>query len=69
MRFMMKATQNLPPEEFSSPQGVVVRMIDPTTGELATKDCPSAVSEVFIEGTEPILTCEQHKSHWWNIFG
>jgi membrane carboxypeptidase/penicillin-binding protein len=66
---MKKATENLPPEDFSSPQGVVLRMIDPTTGQLATEDCPQAVSEVFIEGTEPVETCQEHKSHWWNIFG
>jgi penicillin-binding protein 1B len=44
-------------------------MIDPTTGQLATEDCPQASSEVFIEGTEPMQTCQEHKSHWWNIFG
>jgi penicillin-binding protein 1B len=69
VRFMKKATENLPPEDFSSPQGVVLRMIDPTTGQLATEDCPQASSEVFIEGTEPMQTCQEHKSHWWNIFG
>jgi penicillin-binding protein 1B len=69
VRFMKKATANLPADDFASPQGVVVRMIDPSTGELATKDCPVAVAEVFIEGTEPVLACAQHKSHWWKIFG
>ncbi len=69
VRFMKKATENMPVEDFSSPQGVILRMIDPATGQLATEDCPQAVSEVFIEGTEPIETCQEHKSHWWNIFG
>jgi len=66
VRFMKKATENLPAEEFSSPQGVVVRMIDPSSGQLATQDCPSAVPELFIEGTEPVETCDHSKSHWWN---
>ncbi len=69
VRFMKKATENLPAEEFSSPQGVVSRMIDPSTGKLATEDCPSAVSELFIEGTEPVETCDHSKKHWWSSFG
>ncbi len=69
VRFMKKATENLPAEEFSSPQGVVARMIDPSTGKLATEDCPAAVSELFIEGTEPVETCDHSKKHWWNSFG
>jgi penicillin-binding protein 1B len=67
-RFMKKATDNLPAEEFSSPNGVSVRMIDPTTGGLATEDCPYSRPEVFIGGTEPTEACSQHGDHWWNIF-
>jgi Membrane carboxypeptidase/penicillin-binding protein len=69
VRFMKKATENLPSDDFTSPQGVVTRMIDPTTGKLATDDCPVAITELFIQGTEPTESCDQHKSHWWNIFG
>jgi penicillin-binding protein 1B len=69
VQFMKKATQNLPAEDFASPQGVVIAMIDPMTGQLATEDCPSAVPEKFISGTEPTQTCQEHSSHWWKIFG
>jgi penicillin-binding protein 1B len=68
-QFMKKAVQNLPAEDFASPQGVVVVMIDPMTGQLATEDCPSAVPEKFVSGTEPTQTCQEHSSHWWKIFG
>jgi penicillin-binding protein 1B len=68
-QFMKKATQNMAAETFASPQGLVIRMIDPETGQLATEDCPEAFPEKFVEGTEPAKTCEQHESHWWNIFG
>ena len=68
-RFMKKATQNLPAEQFNSPQGLTLKMIDPTTGELATQECPFAVSELFIDGTEPLEMCQEHKTHWWSIFG
>ena len=66
--FMKKATENLPAEEFSSPSGVSIRMIDPSTGGLATEDCPYSRPEVFIDKTEPDV-CSQHGSHWWSIFG
>lgn len=68
VRFMKKATENLPAEEFSSPHGVAIRMIDPATGGLATEDCPSSRPEIFIEGTEP-QPCSEHGGNWWNIFG
>lgn len=68
VNFMKSATKNLPPEEFSSPNGVSIRMIDPSTGGLATEDCPYSRPEVFIENMEPEV-CSQHGSHWWNIFG
>ena len=67
--FMKKATLNTPKEEFTSPQGVVVAMIDPATGQLATEKCPEAVPEKFVDGTAPTVSCEEHQSHWWNIFG
>lgn len=69
VQFMKKATRYLPEEDFTSPQGVLIRLIDPTTGRLATEDCPGAVPEKFVQGTEPTETCDVHKSHWWNIFG
>jgi membrane carboxypeptidase/penicillin-binding protein len=61
VRFMKKATENLPADDFTSPQGVVTRTIDPTTGKLATNDCPLSITELFIAGTEPTETCDQHK--------
>lgn len=67
--FMKKATAREPKAEFTSPRGVVIRMIDPTTGQLATDKCPEAIPEKFVEGTEPVAPCQEHNSHWWNIFG
>ncbi|MER3424007.1 MAG: hypothetical protein C4293_13055, partial [Nitrospiraceae bacterium] len=42
------------------PAGIVSRIIDPFTAQLATSDCPYAVEESFIEGTEPTIFCEVH---------
>ncbi|MEO8047115.1 MAG: PBP1A family penicillin-binding protein, partial [Nitrospirota bacterium] len=50
---------------FVAPPGVVVRTIDPKTGQLATSQCPEQVSEVFIEGTEPGVYCEVHGEGIW----
>jgi penicillin-binding protein 1B len=50
---------------FTAPAGVVVRAIDPKTGQLATSQCPERVEEVFIEGTEPTVYCEVHGGGLW----
>ena len=58
--FMEAATAEMPEENFPIPQGLVVRKIDPYTGELATPNCPTQISEIFISGTEPRQYCDQH---------
>lgn len=47
---------------FVVPPGVVRERIDATTGLLATTQCNPAdiVDEVFIEGTQPVTTCNRH---------
>jgi penicillin-binding protein 1A len=48
----MKSYLTDEPEDFSVPQGIVSRSIDPSTG-LLTKDEASGIKEYFKEGTEP----------------
>jgi penicillin-binding protein 1B len=50
---------------FVVPTGVVIRPIDPKTGQLATSKCPEQVEEVFIEGTQPTVYCEVHGGGLW----
>lgn len=51
---MQIASQNLPAEDWSLPAGVsVINVCDPS-GMLPTSDCPNLVSEVFLNGNEPI---------------
>ena len=51
---MQVASQGSPVESWSLPAGVtVVNVCDPS-GMLPTSDCPNLVSEVFLEGNEPI---------------
>ena len=61
----MKAALALRPELFgdnfpSPPDGVVTEEIDPTTGLIATDQCPTRRTEYFIEGTQPQQLCEGH---------
>lgn len=58
--FMKKALPTLPAREFAVPSGIVTRMIDPTTGKLAVETCTHKVSEVFIQGTEPMEECSDY---------
>lgn len=53
---------------FSIPPGVLVKEIDPQTGQLGTDRCPAKVTEVFIEGTEPTVYCEVHGGGFWERF-
>ena len=65
--WMELARRIIPPNvpAFVAPSGVVTRVIDPKTGQLATSQCPEQVSEVFIEGTEPSVYCEVHGGGIW----
>jgi penicillin-binding protein 1B len=64
----MDIAKRIIPEQappFPQPSGVIVRAIDPKTGQLATSQCPERVDEVFIEGTEPNVYCEIHGGGIW----
>jgi penicillin-binding protein 1B len=63
-----------PPASFVVPQGISVAQIDPTTGKLATRYCPTPVQETFLTGTEPQV-CSEHTGtvpdqvvDWWKRF-
>ncbi|MDD2899427.1 MAG: PBP1A family penicillin-binding protein [Desulfuromonadaceae bacterium] len=59
-RFMRSAVAGKPPLDFVKPDAVVSVDIDPTTGLLATPDCPEKQVEVYITGTEPHEYCPAH---------
>jgi penicillin-binding protein 1B len=46
--------------EFTPPDGVVTVEIDPQSGRLATRNCPTVRTEVFITGTQPLESCRLH---------
>ncbi|TLY41889.1 MAG: hypothetical protein E6K61_04425 [Nitrospirae bacterium] len=51
--------------DFAVPPGVVTREIDPTTGQLATSQCPERIAEVFMEEAAPTVYCEVHGEGFW----
>ncbi|GGH40643.1 transglycosylase domain-containing protein [Paenibacillus segetis] len=59
-KYTEKALEKVPPKIFPIPDGVVSLYIDPTSGLLATADCPDKQLEVFIKGTEPKEVCAEH---------
>jgi penicillin-binding protein 1B len=55
--YMKRSTRGQPVSDFAVPPRIVYKMIDPKTGRLSSKDCPEAIREAFIEGTEPQESC------------
>jgi len=47
-------------KDFPRPQGLVGAQICAESGQLATAYCPNTHSEVFIDGTQPVVQCELH---------
>ena len=51
---MQIATQSLPADGWAMPAGITTMDVCDPSGLLPTKDCPSIVSEVFLNGNEPV---------------
>ena len=60
---MQIASQNLPPEGWTAPADVsIINVCDPS-GMLPTTDCPNLVSEVFLNGNEPIQVDTMYRKY------
>ncbi len=60
---MQIASQNLPPDGWVAPADVsVINVCDPS-GLLPTADCPNLVSEVFLNGNEPIQADTMYRKY------
>jgi membrane peptidoglycan carboxypeptidase len=51
---MQYASRGLPADGWTAPQGVTTMTVCDPSGLLPTKECPNLVSEVFLNGNEPI---------------
>lgn len=58
--FMLKAIQQIPPDSFQRPNGIVEVVIDSFNRMKATQYCPRTKKEIFIAGTEPKESCTIH---------
>jgi len=52
--------ETAPSNAWAPPPGMSTRVIDPTTGYLATEWCPVRQQEYFKPGTEPHVECPEH---------
>ena len=60
---MQIASQNVPPDGWAVPADVsVINVCDPS-GMLPTADCPNLVSEVFLNGNEPIQADTMYRKY------
>ena len=59
-RFMRSALADKPAVDFPKPDSVVSVLIDPTTGDLATPECPKKREEFYVAGTQPTVYCPNH---------
>ncbi|MDD2308452.1 MAG: PBP1A family penicillin-binding protein [Desulfuromonadaceae bacterium] len=59
-KFMRKAEASKQVVDFPRPDAVISVSIDPTTGFLATPDCPKKRDELYAAGTEPSEYCPKH---------
>lgn len=57
--FMKQAHQNQEPVDFSIPNGILFKNVDPRTGLLSTEHCKRSLREAFLPGTEPRKFCEE----------
>jgi penicillin-binding protein 1B len=73
--FMRQVANAYGSASFVVPAGITTAQIDPTTGKLATRYCPTVVPETFLAGTEPSPCTEHHgfaipdqMADWWRRF-
>jgi penicillin-binding protein 1A len=60
--YMLAAHDSLPIKDFTEPEGIVHADVCLESGEIATDRCIDVRNEVFIQGTEPTVTCHIHPS-------
>ncbi len=59
---MVAAHEGLPVIPFERPLGLTERAVCSISGLLPTEHCPTVVTEKFIAGTEPMMSCNVHRA-------
>ena len=60
---MQIASQNVPPQDWAVPADVSVMNVCDPSGMLPTADCPNLVSEVFLNGNEPVQADNMYRKY------
>ena len=60
---MYTASQSLPADGWSIPAGVTTMEVCDPSGLLPTRDCPSIVDEIFLNGNEPVQSDNLFRSY------
>ncbi len=60
--FMRKAHAGIESENFTVPESIIFKQIDPATGLLSSGNCKESIREAFLPGTEPRRYCEEAAS-------
>jgi membrane peptidoglycan carboxypeptidase len=60
---MQIALENLPLESWSLPAGVIALNVCDPSGMLPTSECPNLVSEVFLDGNEPLQADTMYRKY------
>lgn len=59
LEFIKKSLGNREKEDFTVPDGILFKQIDPRTGLLSTENCKQSYREAFMPGTEPRKFCDE----------
>ena len=57
--FMKNAVARTEPSDFSVPEGIVFKDVDPRSGLLSTEKCTQSIREAFLPGSEPRRYCDE----------
>ena len=60
LEFMKKAHAGREPEDFSVPEGIIFKQVEPKSGLLCADNCRSSIREAYLPGTEPRKFCDEN---------
>ncbi len=64
---MNRLLEGFPPTPFPARSDIELAWIDPWTGGLARRDCPSPLRTPFVRGTAPTAFCTRDHTHDWEV--
>jgi penicillin-binding protein 1B len=68
MKRAVKLPQYSDTQQFAPPQGVSIVSLDKATNLLADASCPDDWTAAFLDGTQPVTTCDQSANDQRNFF-